>query len=127
MWSSCAGSRGKVMLTSYEMECNHQLYTTLGLIKYEQIQVDDIHALPYENGLCWVVILEKTVPLKTLLNIHLIDYAITEILPALLLMQILREFVSQGQGCTEDLRNWGRVARWIRSMEQTRLKLECRS
>lgn len=61
-----APARAWVMVASYEAECdkllnniNQQLGAAGEPVKYEQIQVDDIYAAPYESLFYRVVVLEK--------------------------------------------------------------------
>lgn len=103
-----APAQAWVMLASYEVECNkllNNINQQLGAVgepvRYEQIEIDDIFAAPFENWFYRVVVLEKTNPSKSLLKVRLIDYGnemiipSTELRPPLLLMKNLRAFAFQ--------------------------------
>lgn len=67
-------------------------------IKYEDVQIDDIYAAPYEGFYYRVVVLKKVDASKSLVKVRLIDYGNEATLPAsdlrapLLLMKNLRAF-----------------------------------
>lgn len=94
-----------VISADHETQCDKLLRDINGQInpqgtpvKYEDVQVDDIYAAPYEGLYYRVVILEKVDPAKSLVKVRLIDYGNEVTLPAsdlrapLPLMKNLRAF-----------------------------------
>ncbi|XP_058453750.1 uncharacterized protein LOC131431855 [Malaya genurostris] len=98
-----------VILASHEAVCEKllrdiqsQLVRNGEPIKYEQIEVNDIFAAPYECDYYYrVIVLEKVNSAKSLVKVRLIDYGDEIILPTselrapLLLMKNLRAFAFQ--------------------------------
>ncbi|XP_053696103.1 uncharacterized protein LOC128743533 [Sabethes cyaneus] len=108
-----------VIMASHETECEKLLREIQGqlnrkneVVRFEQVEVDDIFAAPYEDDVFYrAVILEKIGSPKGLVKARLIDYGDEITLPAsalrvpLLLMKNLRAFAFQIEvrNCTRPL------------------------
>ncbi|XP_058820578.1 uncharacterized protein LOC131682827 [Topomyia yanbarensis] len=106
---STTPKRAWVILASHEAVCDKllrdiqsQLNRKGEPITYEQIEVNDIFAAPFDGDVYYrVVILEKVDPAKSLVKVRLIDYGDTmtvptsELLAPILLMKNLRAFAFQ--------------------------------
>ncbi|XP_055545078.1 uncharacterized protein LOC129730077 [Wyeomyia smithii] len=108
-----------VIMASHETECEKllrniqaQLNPKGETLSFDQVNVDDIYAAPYGDGIYYrAVILEKIGATKGLVKIRLIDYGdeltlpASDLLPPLLLMKNLRAFAFQVevQHCSHQL------------------------
>lgn len=97
-----------VILACHEAQCDKllrdihgQLNTNSESPKYDQIEIDEIYAAPFEEVYYRVVVLGKVDAAKSLIRVRLIDYGDVITLPAtelrapLLLMKNLRAFAFQ--------------------------------